>query len=1512
MEGAPKPVVTPEQNEQPLPADFDPSEMMKAMNEGEVSLEEPDFSNYEVEDMAEEKPVESFQDLMEEQEDGQYALNFDNLKEVPFAGEQPEEVKEEVIETPVEEPNDVKITTEEVPVEQSDEFVVPVAENAEVDHSQDKVTAAENFEVAKQAVDDLTREVAAAEAALGSVKGRRAKKEAQKALDEARARLETAQEDFEDKRQAVGMSGEELPEGMTQEETAQPESVAEQQPEVEQAPVAEEKPKSLEDLNLNIVSVQEEAKSREKMAEHEAEERFNQERAGAKGLTKIFTYGKAFGGIRKKQLIKEILTEQPDESIQKQNVKLFEKALEQGVDDVLVGGEKLTTVENKSDGRIVMIRNALQELAKESANGNAKDAYKEFKENVENWRKDGVFAEQLDKNGNFSSDNILEKGQKVVEIAKDLDAYNTSIDNLNKYIEKNITLNIGEAKSGLNTEVYYDRATKAAMIAGVAGAAIVWGSNRAIRAVTLGAGGAAVGAITGFDKAKSNINKMNINEALGRSNEVAEISDDAKFGAKLLNKFSRLKKGMAENLGLYEYGESSAEITEKASDVTEALRSVMKYDEEGNIITDKDGNIEWAEGVTDGQKEEFAEYVGKVRAMFEVGSDKNIDLITYDVKNGEGLENVSIQRNGVTMALADAMRMLRVNDLGDKVAESQESYVKALNEQIGKINNERKVYVGAMMARNALIGLAIGGIVSEIKDKIDAVRGVAGDVDIDGASGDTTVEKAATVAGAMKGSETPDIMDAAGEAAQGDGEVTKFVLENSEVKFIRGADGGYDAMIDTDNNGYFEATDLKGINFENGQLTDDAMQKLQDAGYEMTGSKEIDGVETVSAKIEKFADWIKGQNIKTVEAHESGDVVDFHRAGWNTSANNDVVLGGARLSADHQNIIIDVSSKNGNVNVDDLEVALTAQDGSNLAFSYDIENGQIEIPREDAAASLFNLGNDGTSMTYDGRYMEVYGTNESGLAEIYRTTANDDANFEDVRIFEHSNNPVTEYTFTNAETGQSLEMSAPMSSYAPEGTNTGVSEWYLDNSATTNGGEIIMSEKVVGTLGDGTEIHESFNEGGFNVENDGYFAEVKSSDHAMGSYLWGDEGKVTPENIDHIDKSRLAQEFLDDGQGGLEGTTTLSAYTGTDESLANISDVNERIALLHQDSVAYDNYTNEYWNGLKQDLVDGGYKPDVKLAGGDGTIKLTSYGYIGDDGNVKVAWQVKQATEQEGIFQFNREVNGVETEYLQDTGAVNKILIENGYDPNEYEVVQSGFGMRCSGDNPQIDIFIRKRGSIPGSEGTPTKDTPEDTPEKTTPEGTPTKDTPEGTPTKDTPEDTPDKTTPEDTPDKTTPEDTPDKTTPEDTPDKTTPEDTPDKTTPENTPDKTTTELTSKNAEATKNMDDGSGSPDTKAGELEERPEEMSNYNRETQNTPIENNNRNDELIDNADRTLANDTNRTQEQINEQAANAAAAEAAAQAQQAADNAADNMAQQAQDLSNLTDEQAAEMFKNGQI
>ena len=1395
---------------------------------------------------AQEEPVTSFEQLMTEGDDGQMEMNFDALKDVPFAGDKPEEVAEE-------KPD----------------------ETEEVDHSRDQENAKEWSADAQAALDAAQAKY---DAALEKSEAATRKKDIERAeaeLSQASDELAAAQKNYDDAewmRTASGL----------------------------------EKPKSLDDLDLNIVSVQESQASRKKMAEHEAETRFNEERAAAGRLAKMTTYGKIFGGIRKKQLVKEILSEQPNQEIEQENVKRFEQALNQNVDDVLVGGEKLTKVE---DERLTMVQRALQNLASETAEGNGKDAYKDFKDTIENWQKDGTLANNKD----FSADNILEKGKKVVEIASDLDAYNTSIGGLNRYIRKNVTLNIGEANLGLNTEVYYDRATKAAMIAGVAGAAGIFATNRGIRMASLGAGGGIIGAMTGYEKAKSNINKMNINEALGRSNEIADVPENAKFSSKLFNKYMKMKKGLAEKLGLYEYGDASAEITEKASDVTESIRKMMMRDEDGRVETDEDGNIKWAEGVTDEQKAEFAEYVGKIRAMFEVGSDKNIDLITYDVAQGESLDKVREQKQEATMALADAMRMLRVGEFGDKVTEAQNSYVNALTEQINKINSERRVYTAAMTAKGALIGLGIGALASGVREYVQDHDIIERAKSALGFDQDAGIENAAKGAAVVAG-EGDAANAAAAQSGEAEGLFTgeKFTLKNSEVKFIRGEDGNYDAMVDMDNNGYFEETDLKGISFEDGNLTEDSMQKLEAAGFEMTESHETDGVETVSAKLKNFAEWVKGEDIKTVEAHESGDIVDFHRGGWNASADNDVVLGGARLSTDHQNIIIDVTSKNGNVNVDDLEVALTAQDGSNLAFSYDIENGQIEIPREDAAASLFNLGNDGSSMTYTGRYMEVYGANENGLAEIYRTTANDNPSFEDVRLFSHSENTVTEYTFVNAEAGQQLEMRAPMSSYAPEGTNTGVSEWYLDNSATTNGGEIIMSENVVGTLGDGTEIHESFNEGGFNVENDGYFAEAKSSDHAMGGYLWGDEGKVTPENIDHIDKGRLAQEFLDDGQGGLEGTTTLSAYTGTDESLANISDVNERIALLHQDSVAYDNYTNEYWNGLKQDLVDGGYKPDVKLAGGDGTIKLTSYGYIGDDGNVKVAWQVKQATEQEGIFQFNREVNGVETEYLQDTGAVNKILIENGYDPNEYEVVQSGFGMRCSGDNPQIDIFIRKRGSIPGSEGTPTKDTPEGTPTKDESEGTPEKDNNEGMPEKDNNEGTPEKDNTEGTPEKDNNEGTPEKDNTEGTPEKDNNEGTPEKDNNEGTPTKDTPEGTpGKNAEATKNMDDGSGSPDTKAGELEERPEEMSNYNRETQNTPIENNNRNDELIDNADRTLANDTNRTQEQINEQAANAAA-EAAAQAQQAADNAADNMAQQAQDLSNLTDEQAAEMFKNGQI
>lgn len=1063
--------------------------------------------------------------------------------------------------------------------------------------------------------------------------------------------------------------------------------------------------KSLNDLNLNVVSVEEDYGSRVNLAKIKAEDKFNQERANASLGQKIFKYGIGRSLVLNK-LKKEALKENTETS--SLNVGRFEKALENDIIDILDKDEQesITVInQENSDGRRDKVVSALKQLASETAAGNSEDAYKAFKEQVEAWQQSGTLnaRDTVDARRGYSADNLLDKGEKVIEVAQNLQKYNTSMKDLQNYIDKNVTLNTGMAKVGPNSIKKFDRMTEAMMTGGVLGAAGMFIGDRVLRTVTFGAGGAILGGANSRARATADISKADINIALGRENTEGILTNnkDGKKGSK----FQRLWKltGLAEKRHVYDYDD--AVETERAQDVTEAMRSVMATDEHGKLITDEEGRIRWAEGISDEDKEEFARDIGALRAKLEIGSKFNIDLVTYDVAKDENLDELAAQKARLTMALADSMLLLRTSGLEDKVAAKQQAEVKKLEVGIAKINQDRNVYKGAMALKGVVVGGAIGAAVGWLKDYIH----IGGNSNLTENTDASTPEVATTATG--DGSLTAEAASAStgGEDIVGPyeaDEITAAPLINTT--FVKNGDS-YELMTDMDSNGYFEhAENLEGFNnitFDsNGNLTEESQNIFQNAGFELAKTSEIPGSETVTAKTTDFSEWLSGQKVESLASHENGGLVEMQRGSWNNEY--DVGFSSARLDTDHENIVIDVYSKSGNTNVDDLELALTGPEGSNVAWSYDIENGQVLIPRNSEAASMFEMSEDGVNMIQKGRLMEVYGVNDNGSAEIYRSAINDNSAFDSVTTYTTQEHTISQYTFLN-DAGQKIEIEAPVSAYTEQGEMSQMGEYYLDHGFNQTSGELIQTEEI-STLGDGTVIHETINTGGMNSELNGFFMDNKNSDHAMGAYLW-ENGKVDASNIDQVDAGKMAEDLFSGGPGSPEGTVVLSKFTGNNPFINNVSDTNRVLSMIRQDNEGLDNYTNETWNNFRTSLADGGYSPKAEMA--TGNIKGTVYGYIGEDGQVVVSVETKTGSFNQAILSFDREIDtdgdGVmdtTSNYFRDQIGDDEIREYLGWDDN-VEIGYVGAGANCSGHSFQINIYGERE--IPTSPPTGDTTTPD-------------------------------------------------------------------------------------------------------------------------------------------------------------------------------------------------------------
>ncbi|MBQ9020166.1 hypothetical protein IJ096_02500, partial [Candidatus Saccharibacteria bacterium] len=383
-------------------------------------------------------------------------------------------------------------------------------------------------------------------------------------------------------------------------------------------------------------------------------------------------------------------------------IERFKNYIRAGVDESMMGeGDEMSGAEDGEKTEALKAR--LSGMVDKIVAGD-EGAWGEYQNWVRESRENGFFTGQEGRkeNRNFSADNIMSMGDKVRKMAEQYKDNEDALAKIREYVANNTALYMAKAEVGINTEVKLDQmgtmianiGLPATLVASAVGRAA---KSNVMKGLTVGASAAIAGGfggVKGFFDARATMSQVDVAQALGGDRDME------KAGTGMFAK----SKGSKEKLETYKTISVDEILGESG------LGRIMERDEEGN----------WRlkEGVENNEEtmRELAGIVGNLRAALAVGSERNVDLVTYNVDEGGDLGQIEEQKTQLNWAMAEAMRLLRENsseenNYTDLVEAAESERALGYNEEIDEINRSRKEYQMDVIAKTAAMAAFAGGTV---------------------------------------------------------------------------------------------------------------------------------------------------------------------------------------------------------------------------------------------------------------------------------------------------------------------------------------------------------------------------------------------------------------------------------------------------------------------------------------------------------------------------------------------------------------------------------------------------------------------------------------------------------------------------------------------------------------------------------------------------------------------------------------------------------------------------------
>lgn len=860
-------------------------------------------------------------------------------------------------------------------------------------------------------------------------------------------------------------------------------------------------------------------------------------------------------------------------------------------EDYLLGKEKVE--ESKEGDKYYeqmkgLLKNYMIEVSQVSKQKKVEKVFNKYKEKLDEinrvfHNRDGVTAKiRGGKKDVLRMDNV----EEVMENAKNLKNMRLGEEAVDAYLKDSLSVKSVKAELGLNIKETADITNKAIMMCGVLGFAVVgtakWGSRFALGVTGVGA---VFGGATGILREK-------------RKQEI----EDKKMG----------------------YGEK--ENDGRLLDLKEAVAVFGKY-----VSTDKNGKMNMATLADEGRKE-LIEIVGKVKAYIELSKEKGERLFrTNDRSNLEKeirqlMEAYSFSENYLTKTgwagnnsedqlkqNIEEIEKARKDILDGKIVKKEVNGKEVDEKEVGlreKIEKDKKLKMKKKLKAGLIggivgAGVAFGGVktrefIGGMMSANNASESVSEEVlNNSGNKGnfwknveDMIKDKVDKGEDLLNQKTTDNIEGIVGENF---GENGSYLLEKSQqAMWIDDVDGGKDLLVFR--NGKYESLfadgNEMGLKIDgDGRLSEEELATLF-GGMKKIGYDKYEKLESLeghilydkkSVSLEQFFDSEEGKSLESIV-----------RTGWIEEGTiGDVKMAGGGY-------VVPVSEFNGG-NIAGARLFISINENTeNQGWYFDVVDGQVKIPADHPAASLFAPSENGT-VSFNGRFMEL--TRESGSGqEVLTTTLGNDSVTEITSYSQRVPEVVERYRFINAE-GEIIEIKSPLDG-TTEQIRAGV-DWDDVRGFKGYGGLVRDYENI--KLGNGDTLKTRIVEGGYDQKLDHFFANGKDHPLSAGDRLYeGIWDEANPPSV-----VEMTNKYIEGAASSPNGMVDLAYGMGVLEDMSLVQR-NELVEALCTDDEAFDNFSRKIID-LFQEKLEGG---SVEIETIKGSNILSTFGYVKENGLV--------------------------------------------------------------------------------------------------------------------------------------------------------------------------------------------------------------------------------------------------------------------------------------------------------